>query len=391
MTGGSGSLCGDPLPEVPQKGTSVTSGAAAPSITDVYVSRIGQNMHIELDGAGFGAAPTTLPVVYNLAQFKFTDTTQGSWTAGGNGSPVYLQYTSWTDSRIVIDGFGSQYGSQYKMSVGDTVSIFVQSTKAGSGSATWTGTLESTPAPPLHAGGPTPQVCTVKFTEIGQNMQIVLDGAGFGTAPTTLPVVYNLAPFKFIDTTQGGWNAGGNGSPVYLQFSYWTDSHIVIDGFGSQYGTTYKVADGDAVSIVIQNSGGPEFTIWTGKLMESVGGKDPTPFNPRVTSVTFDQVGPGLHMQIDGTGFGAAPRTLPVAYNLAQFKFIDTTQGSWNAGGNGSPVYLQFTSWTNSRIVIDGFGSQYGGQYTVATGDDVSITIQNTGGPEFTIWKGTLP
>ena len=70
----------------------------------------------------------------------------------------------------------------------------------------------------------------------------------------------------FKVTTQGGWTAGGNGSQVYPQYSIWTDSHIVIDGFGPQYGTTYDLADGDAVSIVIQNSVSPEFAIWTGTL-----------------------------------------------------------------------------------------------------------------------------
>lgn len=51
---------------------------------------------------------------------------------------------------------------------------------------------------------------------------------------------------------------------------------------------------------------------------------------------------------------------------------------------------LQYTSWTKTRIVIDGFGSQYGAPYKVAMDDAVSIFIQNAGGPEFTIWDGTL-
>ena len=392
-TGGTdgGTWCGAATPEVPQSGTSVKSGAAAPTIDNVYVSRIGQDLHVELDGSGFGNAPRTLPVVYDLTQFSITDVTQGSWSAGGNGSPVYLQYTSWTDSRIVIDGFGSQYGGQYKLSVGDTVSIYVQSTAAGAAGAstTWTGTLKSTPPPPLDPDGPTPQVCTATFNEIGQNMQIVLDGAGFGTAPRTLPVVYDLTELSFTDVTQGGWSAGGNGSPVYLQFASWTDSRIVIDGFGSQYGTTYKVVDGDQVSIFVQNSAGPEFTVWTGALKESP--RQPNSFDPIVQNVTFTNVGAGMHIEVDGSGFGTAPRTLPVTYDLTQFAFTDITQGGWSAGGNGSPVYLQYTSWTDTKIVIDGFGTQYGTTYTVADGDQISLFIQNSAGPEFTVWSGELP
>ena len=139
--------CGNEGPEVPQTGTAVQSDSGAPSIEKVYVSRIGQDIHIEVDGDGFGTAPHTLPAVGYLPQFSITDITQGGWSAGGPNQPVYLQYTSWTDSRIVIDGFGTQYGGQYEMSVGDEVSIFVQSTKSGGLSTTWNGTLKSEPPP----------------------------------------------------------------------------------------------------------------------------------------------------------------------------------------------------------------------------------------------------
>jgi hypothetical protein len=35
---------------------------------------------------------------------------------------------------------------------------------------------------------------------------------------------------------------------------------------GSQYGTTYKVASGDAVDVYVGNVPGPEFTIMNGTL-----------------------------------------------------------------------------------------------------------------------------
>jgi hypothetical protein len=184
----------------------------------------------------------------------------------GPGSPVALQYTSWTDSRIVIDGFGPQYGSQYKVAPGDEASVVVQSTAGGGTSATWKGTIVDGAPPPLSPNGPTPQVAAVHFSRIGPNMHIEVLGAGFGPAPGSFPAVSTLYVFKMTDVSQGGWSAGGPGSPVALQYTSWTDSRIVIDGFGPQYGSQYKVTPGDVVSLFLQNSRGPEFTIWNGQM-----------------------------------------------------------------------------------------------------------------------------
>jgi protein involved in polysaccharide export with SLBB domain len=250
----------------------------------------------------------------------------------------------------------------------------------------------SEPPPRLDDGGPTPEVSNVSFSQIGQDMHIEVDGAGFGHAPTTLPGVGFLNQFKLTDTTTGGWCAGTNGCQVYLQYTSWADNAIVIDGFGTQYGGMYKVAPNDAVSIFIQNAQGPEFTFWTGVLQESPPpGPDPGGPTPRIASVTFSQVGQNMNIEVDGSGFGTAPTTLPAVGFLNQFKLTDTTQGGWCAGTNGCQVYLQYTSWTDGRIVIGGFGSQYGSQYKVASGDAVTIFVQNAQGPEFTFWNGTLP
>jgi hypothetical protein len=81
-----------------------------------------------------------------------------------------------------------------------------------------------------------------------------------------LPATGELAEFGITDVTQGGWCAGRNRCPVYLQFTSWSDAKIVIAGFGTQYGSPDKVVAGDTVSIFVENSPGPEFTVWTGTL-----------------------------------------------------------------------------------------------------------------------------
>lgn len=111
---------------------------------------------------------------------------------------------------------------------------------------------------------------------------------------------------------------------------------------------------------------------------------------PTIRAVHFSRIGQNLRIEVDGAGFGAAPQTLPAVANLNYFEFTDVTQGSWHAGSGSDPVNLQYASWNDTRIVITGFGSSYGGQYKVAPGDKVALYVQYSGGPEFTIWSGAL-
>lgn len=198
MPDGSDDAALDAAPILPDAQTGVVeAGSGAPTITAVHISQIGQNIHIEVDGSGFGTAPTPLPFVGELAVFGITDITQGGWCAGASNCPVQLQYTSWTDESIVIDGFGPQYGGVDQMAPGDAVRIVVRGSTApsGAGSASWTGAIENEAPPPLDPGGPTPRVASVAFSTLGQNMHIEIDGAGFGPAPIGLPFVGELGVF----------------------------------------------------------------------------------------------------------------------------------------------------------------------------------------------------
>jgi hypothetical protein len=236
-------------------------------------------MHIEVDGAGFGTSPWAMPGV--SAYLTFTDVSHGSWSAGWSGA-VPLQFTLWSDVRIVADGFGSvyswtkpQYGGQYTVSPGDKVTIMVKNAQSGL-SITWTGTLRAEAPPALDPGGPTPIVAAMHFSKIGKNLHIEVDGAGFAALPSgaSLPVTGCSNYFLFSDVSQGGWDAGYGNCALGLQYTTWTDTRIVVDGFGTQYGGVnsqggggqYKVSPGDKVVIEVRNSTSGEFTIWTGTL-----------------------------------------------------------------------------------------------------------------------------
>lgn len=374
---------------------SATHAGPVPAIKAVHFSRIGQNLHIEVDGAGFGTAPQPLPHVGNMDQFRIIDVSQGSWGAGPNGS-LGLQYTSWTDTQIVVDGFDEGYGGKYSVAPGDNVTIFVQNATT-SGSTTWSGTLRPEAAPALHHGGVTPQIANVHFSRIGQNLHIEVSGAGFGAAPQPLPFIGTMPHFRLLDDTHGGWGAGRSGygyDGIGLQFTSWEDSRIVIDGFDEHYGGTNIVTPGDSMRIYISNASSGEFAFWTGVLRP---GPTPAPDHggptPQIERVYFSKIGQSLHIEVDGAGFGAAPQAMPFVGTMSYFRILDDTHGGWGAGRGGygyDGIGLQYTSWTDTRITISGYDAGYGGVYVVTPGDRVRIFVANVRSGEFVIWSGTL-
>jgi hypothetical protein len=265
-----------------------TRVGVAPTITAVHFSRLGQNMHIEVDGADFGTSPWGVPGTSGT--LSFTDVSHGNWSAGLDGR-IPLQYTQWSDVRIVVDGFASvygwttlQYGGQYQVSPGDKVAILVKNYQSGL-STRWTGTLRAEAPPALDPGGPTPIIVAMHFSNIGKNLRIEVDGAGYAAYPTNypaLPVTGCDNDFLFTDVSQGGWRAGHGGCTLALHYTSWTDTRIVVDGFGAQYGGVntqggggqYQVSPGDKVVIQIRNVTSGEFTVWTGTLQ---AGAAPTP------------------------------------------------------------------------------------------------------------------
>lgn len=129
------------------------AGGGGPTIGSVVFSGSGAKLAITVNGSGFGSAPVArLPYLGDTPDFAFTDTTRGAWQAGcdgtwaggpgpcgeGSANAVTLDIASWTDGRIVIDGFGGAYGRNgWVVMPGDAVSIAVRN--ATGASARWTG------------------------------------------------------------------------------------------------------------------------------------------------------------------------------------------------------------------------------------------------------------
>jgi hypothetical protein len=91
-------------------------------------------------------------------------------------------------------------------------------------------------------------------------------------------------------------------------------------------------------------------------------------------------------LTITGSGFGDAPDVIGQNTNSPFFVFTDydaeapgTNGFPWNAGFCGANdcdgVTIGYVSWTDTQIVVSGFGSEYGGNYQVNPHDAFCVGI----------------
>lgn len=109
---------------------------------------------------------------------------------------------------------------------------------------------------------------------------------------------------------------------------------------------------------------------------------------PKIIHVSFSGSGQNLRMVITGQGFGSAPQSMPYTGDTSAFLFYDQTQ-NWSGGNTGNAVSVNYSSWSSSQIVIDGFAANYGGGWVDHGGDSVQLTVWNHG--QKATWSGSLP
>jgi Flp pilus assembly secretin CpaC len=232
----------------------------------------------------------------------------------------------------------------------------------------------------------TPTIASVQWTESAGNYTLVINGSGFGSPTVSLPFTGGVSNFAIEDQAQQAeW--GYTGDALGLTFDSWTDSTVQISGFAAQ--------PGDAVVISLWNSTSQTGGTWGGNIPT-------TATTPVIASVQLSGTGQGLQIVVQGSGFGAAPSTMPAAGafgNLNYFRFWDFSghctpdAALFEAGFGSDTVTLGYQSWSDSEITISGFGGTYGqGCANYQAGDPIAIAILNSAatdatGPQ-TAWGG---
>ena len=332
-----------------------------PTITSVSAILPQQAQPITISGSGFG---THTPYTGDSNYIELIDTSAGGWDAGHAGAAVTLAVSSWTNTQIVLSGFSGSYGSHgWCISPGDQLSIRVWNAQTGNGPAAY----------PITVSSGT-NTCALAISSVSsilpqQTQTITISGSDFGTqAPYTGDSNY----IELIDTSAGGWDAGHSGAAVTLAVSSWTNSQIVLSGFGSAYGThSWCISPGDQLSVKVWNAQtgyGPAIY----PIAVSSGTNTCTVAINSVSQILPQQTQP---ITINGTGFGSQS---PYTGDSKYIELVDSTGTSWNAGHSGAAVTLAVSSWTDTQIVLSGFSGSYGTHaWCIRPGDQLSVKVWN--------------
>jgi hypothetical protein len=217
-----------------------------------------------------------------------------------------------------------------------------------------------------------PTISKLRLVQKPNGITVKIFGAHFGTSPVKLPCkncnITELKLYFFVGNPQG---------PQVLDIKQWTDSYIEMTGLVGTPGNT-------AVIAIKNDSLGK-----AGKTVDATVNLPGGPTGPKIRRVSFRREHKRLKVIVEGRGFGVAPAGIPGNIDTTYFQlWIWVTGGGesnypWSAGHYGNGVTMNYESWTDSRIVISGFGSYYhdGGEGWVARpGDAVAVTLSNNPG-----------
>jgi len=217
-----------------------------------------------------------------------------------------------------------------------------------------------------------PAITKVRFLQKQDSVTAKIFGVHFGKSPVKLPCNNcKITEMQLLYFGQGNEDFGT------FNIGTWTDTYIELKRLAAAPGTT-------AIFAIKNDSLGP-----AGKTVTITANLPGGPAAPVIRRIAFFRDHQRLKLRVDGKGFGEAPAGVPGDTDLVYFQFwIWVTGGDvhnypWAAGHNGDDVTLKYESWTDSRIVISGFGADYRGgseDWVARPGDAVAVTLFNNPG-----------
>jgi len=224
-----------------------------------------------------------------------------------------------------------------------------------------------------------PLIHSVSFSGSPGNYTVSVHGHGLGGSTVALPFSGDVSNFRIGDNAQlgrGEWGYAGDSRA--LHYMVWSPSEVVVSGLGANAG--------DALVIALWNAVTGRGVTWGGNVPPG------TSDTPTISSVGFSSLGTpaDLRIVVKGDSFGPAPTRLPFVGDLNSFYFWDGrahcgSSSAFTAGGKyfgdapTDTVTLRYQSWTNTKIVINGFSGSYGSACNdLRTGDPVAVSVWNT-------------
>jgi hypothetical protein len=217
-----------------------------------------------------------------------------------------------------------------------------------------------------HAAVVLPRIMHIAVTpDLDGTFSATISGTNFGVAPGDVPCTScTPAELRVVDLSN-------QPTQQTLNVTAWSNSSITI--------TEVPVAVGDAVRVEIYNAALNATAAMGGHVGKSAS-------TAVISNISTSGSGQNLVITIDGTGFGRAPSvvgTTGVSPYLLLTDFNvhapDTNGYTWNAGYCGASdcdgVTVNYASWSDTQIVIDGFAGQYGYPNEVYRFDSLCVGV----------------
>jgi hypothetical protein len=209
------------------------------------------SLGITVSGSGFGTLPlplsnfvgnspigltgpglvSKLPAITNVPYFSFTDNpaTPSVWEGGNsiNGDAVLLNYESWSDGTIQINGFGGTFGSPGpSIATGDSVTIVVCNPSSGACTTSMPATIPPAVSTDAISPGSGP---------VDGGTFVTISGSGFQPGSQTAVLFGGVpVPGNVLSTTQITANTPIN-VPGLAQVQVWSSNMTNPSGGGPKY------------------------------------------------------------------------------------------------------------------------------------------------------------